>query len=100
MIANQTPDVLHYELVLSSTGGRIEVQARNTEMKGTKIMIDQYGYLKCLGRMDLLVETLCSFNTALTLRLCSEKLPRFLNMLTVFIYSFIYLFIHSFRFID
>lgn len=83
MIANQTPDVLHYEVVLSSTGGRIEVQARNTEMKGTKITIDQNGYLKCLGRMDLLVETLRSFNTALTLLLHSEKLPRFLNMLTV-----------------
>jgi hypothetical protein len=83
MIANQTPDVLHHELVLSSTGARMEVQARNTEMKGTKITIDQNGYLKCLGRMDLLIETLRSFNSALTLLLHSEKLPKFLNMLTL-----------------
>lgn len=83
MIANQTPDILHCELVLSPTGRRMEVQARNTEMKGTKVIIDQSGYLRCLGRMDLLAETLRSFNRAMMLLLESDKLPRFLNMLAL-----------------
>jgi hypothetical protein len=83
MIANQAPEVLHYELVLSPSGSKIAVQARNTVMKGSKIIIDQNGYLKCLGRMDLLIETLRAFNAALMTLLRSDKLPRFLNMLTL-----------------